>query len=101
MVRGERSPSALLREVLLHPVPLEREVEKYLPILKQREEDTKGQPQEEHAESISCVVQIPITEITKRVNRQHLYKLLYRSLSHLPLHFMSESILSIIHVTLP
>ncbi|KAH0250424.1 hypothetical protein KCV00_g311, partial [Aureobasidium melanogenum] len=52
-------------------------------------EDTKGQPQEEHAESMSCVVQIPTTEITKRVNRQHLYKLLYRSLSHLPSRFMS------------
>lgn len=31
----------------------------------------REQPHED-AESISCVVQIPITEITKRVDRQHL-----------------------------
>jgi hypothetical protein len=42
MVRGERLPSALLKEALPHLVPLEREVERY-PCHTEREEDNKEQ----------------------------------------------------------
>lgn len=71
MVRGERLPSALLKEALLHPAPLEREVEE-TPNRTRREENSEGQSLKRDAQSIDCVVQIPITEIIKPVDRQHI-----------------------------
>jgi hypothetical protein len=70
MVRGERSPSALLREALLHPVPLEREVERYPPM--QKEKTTMRDNCSRRMHEASCVVQIPIAEIIKHVERQHI-----------------------------
>ena len=63
-------PSALLKEVLLHPVPLEREVERYLSM--QIKKKTMRNSRWRKMHRASCVVQIPITEIIKHVERQHI-----------------------------
>jgi len=67
MARGERLPSALLKEALLPLVPLEREVERYPSIQEEQRTVNQEECTEHHA-----FVQIPITEITKRVDRQHI-----------------------------
>jgi hypothetical protein len=69
MVRGERLPNALLKEARLHLVPLEREVERYPSM--QKEKRTMRNNCSRGMRRASSLVQIPITEI-KHVDRQHI-----------------------------
>jgi hypothetical protein len=69
MVRGERLHSVLLREALHPLVPLEREVERYPAVQKEKRTTKDSRSPEMHR---VCVLDIPVAENIKHVDRQHI-----------------------------
>jgi hypothetical protein len=74
MVREERLHSVLLREALLHLVPLEREVERYPAVQKEKRTTNDSCSPKVHR---ACVLNIPIAENIKRVDRQHIQPVVF------------------------